>query len=93
MQAKSFTAVGQVVTGKGEVLGVNAFNDDGSLSDIILYDNTAASGKILWKGRVAPDASITEFFLDGKGRGINCEIGVYLGISNDTDIKVQVYFT
>ena len=93
MQAKALTANGQVVTGIGEVHGVNAFNDDGSLCDITLYDNTSAAGKILWKGRVALDASLTQLFNDGKGRGITCQIGVFLALSNDTDIEAQVYFT
>ena len=93
MQAKSLTANGQIVTGIGEVLGVNAFNDDGALSDVTLYDNTSAAGKILWKGRVALDASLTKLFNDGKGRGITCQLGVFLAVSNDTDVEVQVYFT
>ena len=93
MQAKSLTANGQISKGIGELLGINAFNDDGALCDITIYDNTAASGKILWKGRVPLDESITRLFNDGKGRGITFGTGAFLALSNDTDIEVQGYFT
>jgi len=93
MQAKSLVANGQAVLGIGEVLGINAFNDDVALCDVTLYDNTSAAGKILWKGRVALDASISELLNDGKGRGITFQNGVFVGLSNATDVTVQVYFT
>lgn len=83
----------KVMTGKGEVLGINIHNDHTSPTDVTLDDSTDGTGAVKWKGRVAADETLTQMLNDGKGRGITFSKGLYLTTSNVTNVDVQVYFT
>jgi len=95
MPAKSFTTSGVITTiqppSGGKLWGVMILNDDTSLSDIKIYDNaSAASGNILLATRVAADVS-KEVEIPRNALA-NYENGLFLNISNVTDICVVVYY-
>ena len=97
MQSKAYANAAasgvSVITGKGELLGVNIHNDHTSLTDVTIDDSTDGTGKVLWKGRIPPDYEDSLMLNDGKGRGVTFETGLYLTTSNVNNVDVVLYFT
>lgn len=56
IQGKSLAASGLVQTGPGRILGMSVSYDAGVAADLILYDNTAGSGTVIWQSTLAADA-------------------------------------
>lgn len=93
MQAKALTDSGAVISGQAEFMGISAYNGDSGASRITIYDSAAASGKVIFDGYVAATTGIVHMINNSKGRGVKCYTGLYLSVSNNTDIQVVSYFT
>ncbi len=95
MAAESAIASGIITTtpppSGGRLWGVMVLNDDASLCDVKIYDNaSAASGNILLATRVGADVSV---MVETPRHALApYENGLYLEVSNDTDVCVVVYY-
>ncbi len=72
------TADGIVYNGRTLLAGVQIITDGTNDATVILYDNTAASGKQAFQGG-CPGAEDSKFI--GFDRPVRCENGLYLDIT------------
>jgi len=66
-------------TGKAVLAGVNIITDGVNAATVIVYDNTAGSGTVVYKGVLA-GASLSSYDEMGDG-GVRCDNGLYVAVS------------
>jgi len=80
------TASGQLVTGSGVIYGIGVVGA-GGLATVTLYDNTAASGTVLWELETLAEESPQL-----GGLGIAYSKGIYVSIAGAGSPSVTVNY-
>tara|TARA_R110000765_G_scaffold419636_1_gene523990 strand:+ start:827 stop:1102 length:276 start_codon:yes stop_codon:yes gene_type:complete len=73
-----------VISGNAKLVSVHASNDTGGALTANVYDNTAASGKIVARLHI-PAATSLEFDM----HGVICSIGICAIVPNHLDVTVE----
>ena len=73
-----------VVTGNSKLVSVHGANDTSGALEATIYDNTAASGKIVARLRVPAGTSL-EFDM----HGVICSTGICAIVPNHLDVTVE----
>lgn len=83
------TTSGVIATGKNYLKGVKLLADGTNAASATIYDNTDASGKILWQGAIP--ATGVAVPLDDFSHMVQAELGLYLALTG-TGASAIVYF-